>query len=145
MFRSTPLRIGFAAALACFAWLMLSTWRTDTPSVRGASSMMAALALLVAVGIAAPTRGRIALRIGAGVIGTAYVVYFAVELWQLLRGESQRLRPGEPSALMAGIGLLVYAVPMLIFAVAGYPGERYRSLADFFKGKTDDERAGPAG
>jgi hypothetical protein len=135
MFRNRLIRIMLTAVLAAFAWAMLSTWPTDSPKVRVAGSMMVALALPLAGGVAAPTRGRFALRVGAGIIGLAYVGYFVIELWQLLRGDRQPLRAGEPSATMAGIGVLIYAVPMLIFAASGYPGSRYRSLYDFLRGR----------
>jgi hypothetical protein len=138
MFSNRPLRVTLAALLVGFAWLMLSTWPDDFVRVRVARSMMAAFALLLALGIVAPIRGRIALRLGAGIVGAVYVIYFGRELWHLVLGERQPLRPGQPSATMAGLGLLVYGVPMLIFAVSGYPGRRYRSVGDFLRGKADD-------
>lgn len=74
-----------------------------------------------------------------GVIGLSYVVYFVAELAKLLGGERQPLAPGQPSATMAGLGLIFYSVPFLIFAISGFPGKRWQSLGDFWKSKEAED------
>jgi hypothetical protein len=145
MFRNRLGRTTLVVALIGFAWLMLSSWSADNARVRLASAMMAAFAVLLALGIAAPHRARWALRLGAGMIGVSYLIYFLVEVWRLLGGERQELRPGQPSATMAGLGVLVYAIPMIVFAISGYPGDRWRSVRDFLRDRRAGDDHDPAG
>lgn len=54
-----------------------------------------------------------------------YIIYFDTELLALLRGEPQKFQPGRPSALMAGFGILMWAIPLFVYTVSGRTrGER---------------------
>lgn len=116
---SRPSRFILAAVLVLLAWMVLSGWETDTPKARVFSAVFAAFMLILALGLAAPSRFGIAFRIVAGVVAVAYTWYFVSEVLALLRGANQPLRMGQPSALMAGIGLLIFGVPALVFALSG--------------------------
>ena len=144
MFRSVPIRIALILALSWFIWVILGTWEADSQTARGVESVFSTLCLFLIVGFLAPNRAVWALRIAAGIIGAGYVAYFLSQLASLLHGERQELRVGQPSATMAGFGLLIYAVPCLIFAVSGFPGTRWRSLAGFWRGEPEPEDHDPA-
>ena len=116
---SRPARWILAAVLLAFAWLVLSGWASDTPRVRAISAVIAGLMVLGAAGAVAPTRLAWALHIVAGAASLGYIVYFVTEVVDLVRGEPQPLRLGQPSAVMAGIGLIVFAIPLGVFAVSG--------------------------
>lgn len=105
--------------LFLFAWMVLSDWSTDSVRMRAINSVISALMMTFAIGLAAPSRFILALRFVAGAIGIAYLLYFAGEVWALLSGQSQPIRAGQPSVLMAGFGLLVFGIPALIFAFSG--------------------------
>jgi ABC-type amino acid transport system permease subunit len=75
--------------------------------------------LLLALAIALPRTASWALRLVAGAVGGAYVVYFVSELWGLATGHPHPLAIGQPSATMAGLGLLIIGLPMLVFALSG--------------------------
>ena len=98
---------------------MLAGWATDSPRTRVGTVAICGVVLLLVLGIALPKRAKWALRVVAGVIGAAYVVYFGAELWGLVAGHPQPLRLGQPSATMAGIGLLIFGIPMLVYALSG--------------------------
>ena len=120
MIRSRFLRITLIAALLGFAGTMIMSWAPgDRPAARAVSVGLVLLAITFAVGLAFPDRRRIALRIVAGTVVLVYVVYFAVYAWRLLHGEPQPFGIGRPSALMAGIGLLVWGIPLLVYALSG--------------------------
>lgn len=136
---SRPARWLLVVVLLLFTWMMLAGWETDPPRTRAFSATAAALMLLLGAGLAAPRRLVVALRIVAGAIALLYLAYFVVEVVRLLRGEAQPFRLGEPSALMAGLGLLVFGVPAIVFALGG---ERV-GLARVFDrraSREDDER-----
>lgn len=121
--------------------VFLSGWSTASHQVRFAMASLSILCVLLAVGIATCGRLLWALRLAAGAVGIAYVAYFVLQLWALLRGERQVLTPGQPSATMAGIALVVYAVPLLVFAISGFQGARWRTIRDFWHGReTAEER-----
>ena len=143
MFRSLPLRTALILALSWFIWVLFGTWDTDAPTARMVEGMLAALCLFLILGLAAPTRALWALRIAAGLIALGYIAYFLAEVAALLHGEHQAFRLGQPSALMAGFGLVAFAVPCLIFAVSGFPGERWTSFGSFFRRDTDPEDHDP--
>jgi hypothetical protein len=75
--------------------------------------------LTLVAGLLAPTRLRLAFRVLAGAIGMGYAAYLVSELWSLLRGDVQPLAFGRPSALMAGLGFVVFGIPALVFAFSG--------------------------
>ena len=108
-----------AVVLVVFAAMTLSGWATDTPSVRLATAIFAALMLLGAAGAIAPHRFRWALHVIAGAVSLGYIWYFIDEVMRLVRGEAQPIRMGQPSAVMACVGLIVFAIPLGIFAVSG--------------------------
>jgi hypothetical protein len=99
-----------------FIWMVLSGWDTDTTKARIISAAVAGFMLLLVLGLVAPNRFVVALRVAAGMVALLYFGYFLTYVASLLRGERQEIRVGQPSALMAGIGLLIYGVPALIFA-----------------------------
>ena len=116
-------RIVLILALLGFVW-MINAGPADpadapTASQRVVGIVVSSVALLFAIGLAFPRRGRVATRIVAGCVVLAYLAYFVTELIELLRGEQQEFTRGEPSALMAGIGLLVWGVPMIVYALGG--------------------------
>jgi hypothetical protein len=116
---SRILRVVLLATLLGGVWLMLAGWATDSPRDRFIDASISAVVLLFALGVALPVRASWAFRIVAAVIGVTYLAYFGSELWDLLRGRPQPLRVGEPSVLMAGLGLLIIGVPSLLFALSG--------------------------
>ena len=144
MFRSVPIRIVLILALIWFVWVILATWATDLPTARTVEAILASLCVFLIIGLAAPTRAFWALRLAAGIIGIGFVAYFAAELTSLMRGERQELRVGQPSAIMAGLSLVVYAVPCLIFAASGFTGRRWRGVGAFWRGEADREDHDPA-
>ena len=99
--------------------MTLSGWGTDSPRVRAISVLLASLMVIGAAGAVASNRLRWALHIVAGAVAMGYVWYFVDEVAALLRGEPQPIRMGQPSAVMAGIGLIVFAIPLGVFAVSG--------------------------
>lgn len=122
------------AFILLFVWMTLAGWETDSPRTRLYAGLFSAFMLVLALGVAAPSRFLIALRVVAGTVAVAYVLYFVFELAALLRGEEQHFQRGRPSALMAGLGLLVYGVPAIIFAL----GTERVGIARFF-GSRDTE------
>jgi len=129
------------AFILLFIWMTLAGWESDSPQTRLLSGLFSAFMLVLALGVAAPSRFLIALRTVAGTVAVVYLVYFVTQLAALLRGEEQHFQRGRPSALMAGIGLLVYGVPAIIFAL----GTERVGLARFFRPRDaaseDDDRA----
>jgi hypothetical protein len=99
------------------AWIFLTGWDDATASQRVWSAGLAAFMLVGSFGVLAPTRFRIALRVIAGATAVGYIAYFVSELAALLNGQPQQFRIGQPSVLMAGLGLIVYAVPCLVYAI----------------------------
>jgi hypothetical protein len=88
-------------------------------------------ALTFAVGLIFPGRRRIALRAVAGGAAALYAAYWAVEVWYLLRGDTQSVRIGQPSALSACIGALIWGIPLLVYALSGRTLREHR-VADSF-------------
>ncbi len=119
MIRSYFLRILLIGALLAGVWLILAGWSTDSPRDRLVEASISVVVVLFAVAIALPARASWALRVVAGTVGAAYLLYFGSELWSLLGGKAQSFRIGQPSALMAALGLLIIGIPMLVFAFAG--------------------------
>jgi Regulator of ribonuclease activity B len=92
--------------------------------------LLGLVSLTAAVGFAFPGRSRVALRITAAVVVLAYVLYFGWEYLELLRGHRQPFAVGQPSTLMAGLGLLVWGIPLLLHALSGRsPRERAYATA----------------
>jgi hypothetical protein len=116
---SRPSRFFLAAVLVLFTWMVLSGWESDSTRARAISGVIAAFMIVLAAGRVAPTRLRIALRVVAGVVALTYGWYFCSELVALVGGESQPIRLGMPSAVMAGVGFIVLGVPALVFALGG--------------------------
>jgi hypothetical protein len=108
-----------AAVLVLFTWMVLSGWDGDSDKVRAIDATVAAFMLLLALGVLAPRRLNVALRIVAGMVAAGYLAYFCGEVWALINGEHQVVRLGAPSALMASVGLLIFGVPALIYALGG--------------------------
>ena len=121
MIRSPVLRAVLVLALVGFAAFAIDLVWEDGGKEQGSTLMvgLALLALTAAVGFAFPGRRRIALRAVGAVIVLVYVAYFGVELVALLRGEKQPLNIGEPSAIIAGLGVLIWGVPLLVYALSG--------------------------
>lgn len=137
MFQNRYFRVALVILLVAMVYVFLSDWSTDSYQSRGASAAMSAILTLFAIGIATQGRAMWALRIGAGIVGTAYLVFFAMELRALLQGQHQRLALGQPSATMAGLGVFFYAVPFIVFAVFGFAGTRWRTLRDVWIGRPE--------
>ena len=105
------------AFILLFAWMLLSSWSADSSRQRVVESGLIAFMFVLALGLAAPGRFRWALRVAAGMVAVGYLAYFIVEVTGLFRGDSQPLSLNRPNATAAGIGLLVYGVPALVFAL----------------------------
>lgn len=116
---STTARLIVIIALVGFAWIVNTGWAVSTPVQRTAGIVLGGVALLLAAGLAFPQRGRAARRVVAGLIALVYLVYFVTELAKLIAGEPQPLGAGRTSALMAGVGLLFWGIPMLVYALGG--------------------------
>ncbi|HEY5061739.1 MAG TPA: hypothetical protein VII52_09410 [Gemmatimonadaceae bacterium] len=144
MFKNRFARGVLVVAVVGFAWMFVADWATSSNQARWIDAAFSAGSLLLAIGIAAPVRARWALRVVAGAVGLSSLVFFVVELRDLLEGNRQVLALGHPSATTAGIGLLVYGVPLLIFAVSGFAGKRWRSIRDFIAGRADTDNNDPA-
>ena len=125
MFKSPVLRGILIAFLLLFSGMLLSSWSTDTLVQRIASAIVAGLMLLFALGLLAPRRLGWIFRVLAGVVFLVYLAYFGHQLWRLLSGDAQSFSPGRPSALMAGLGLLILGVPCLVFALSGLPPSQW--------------------
>jgi hypothetical protein len=117
--QSPVLRAVLVLALLAFAaFCLFSVW---TEGGQGSALLvgLSLLALTFAVGLVFPGRRRIALRLVAASVVALYLAYLGVELWQMLRGEAQEVQIGQPSALMAGVGVLVWGIPLLIYSLSG--------------------------
>lgn len=120
MIQSRFLRIVLVAAVLGFGALLVASWSPDDdPLARAVTVGLMLLAVTFAVGVALPGRRRIALRVVAGAVVLFYLVYFATYAWRALHGEPQPFGLGQPSALMAGLGLLVWGVPLLVYTLSG--------------------------
>ncbi|MDB4908068.1 MAG: hypothetical protein JWO05_2852 [Gemmatimonadetes bacterium] len=106
-----------ACVILLLMWMTLAGWDSDSTKARVWSVAIAGFMGLIVIGLLAPKRALLAFRLTAGLVALGYLGYFISEVVQLLRGDQQQLRVGRPSALMAGLGLLVYGVPALIFAL----------------------------
>jgi len=124
------------AFLVLFTWMIFSGWSTDTSAQRGFEIGLGAFLLALALGLAAPSRFLWALRLVAGTVAVGYFGYFAFEVIQLLRGEKQPFSLARPNATAAGLGLLIYGIPALVFALAA---ERV-GVARLFGRRPRDER-----
>ena len=120
---STPSRIVLIIALLGFVWMLnagvADATQAPTLTQRVASIVVSAIALLFAAGLAFPRRGRLATRIVAGCVLLAYVLYFVTELVAWFRGKEQTMEPGNTSVLLAAIGLVIWGIPMLVYALGG--------------------------
>jgi len=116
---SPTLRAILALALLAFAAFCLQIAWTEGGPGTWLLIVMALVSVTFVVGLVVPCRQRIALRLVAGAVVLGYVAYFGMELVALFRGETQSLRVGGPSALMAGVGLLVWGVPLLVYTLSG--------------------------
>jgi len=143
--RDRFLRVVVVAALLGGVWLILAGWELDSPRVRFFDASISAVVLLLALGLAFPRRALWALRVVAGAIGLLYLVYFGLELRGLLAGHAKPIRLGQPSATMAGLGLLIIGIPMLVFALSGTSLMRHL-IADRHRGSRSDQSGsdGPA-
>jgi hypothetical protein len=119
MLRSPTLRIVLAVVVLVFAWMLLAGWSSETPRARLVLGGMAALLVLFALALLAPRRMAWGFRVLAGTVFLLYAAYFVDQARQLLRGDAQPFVLGQPSTLMAGLGLLVFGIPCLVFALSG--------------------------
>ncbi len=135
------------AFLAGFTWMVLAGWETDTPTQHLWDVGFAAFMFLLAIGLIAPTHSRWALRAVAGIVGAGYLVYFASETINLLRGERQVLRLSQPSATTAGLGFLIYGIPAVVYALGAERvglARLFRSRGRAQAGATGDASAEPS-
>jgi hypothetical protein len=117
--QSPVLRTVLVLALLSFAaFCLFSVW---TEGGQGSALLagLSLLAILFAVGLVFPGRRRIALRLVAGAAVAFCLVNFGIELWALFHGEAQEIRIGQPSAVMALIGVLVWGVPLVVYTLSG--------------------------
>ena len=125
MFNSPVLRGILIVFLLLFSWMVLSSWSRDTPAQRVAGAIVAGLMLFFALGLLAPRRLGWIFRVLGGFVFLVYAGYFAHQVWRLLEGDAQRFSPGRPSAVMAGLGLLILGVPCLVYALSGLPPSQW--------------------
>ena len=116
-----------------FIWMVLAGWASDTTTQRLWDAGIAGFMLILAIGLAAPSRFRWALRVIAAIVGFGYLAYFAAEAVALLRGERQPLRLSQPSATTAGLGFLPYGIPALVYAL----GAERVGLARLFRSSAE--------
>ena len=126
MIHSRVLRWIVAAASLLSAAFMAWLWHTDPSGSPLVTFIVIGIMLLLAVAMAVPRRVRWPLRLIAGVIGGSYALYFTMEAVLLFRGQRQPLSLGQPSATMAGIALVIWAIPMLVFAITGRLPRQHR-------------------
>ena len=141
MIQSPVLRIVLAAFVLLFAGMMVSDWGAEPPSRRWAIGIFVGLMVLFAIALLAPRRMRWAFRLLAGCIFLLYAGYFVDQARRLLSGTPQRFALGRPSTVMAGIGLLVFGIPCLVYALSGQWIPVYRTLrrGDDATRKPDDD------
>jgi hypothetical protein len=128
------------AFLLLFSWMTLSSWESDSTRQRIGSSIFAGFMLTLAVGMAAPRRFHVALRVASGVVALTFLGYFAWELAALLRGASQPLAFGQPSAVLAGLGFVIFGIPAAVYAI----GAERVGLARLFEHRPPSEPDDPA-
>lgn len=133
MIHSRALRWIVAAVALLSASFMAWLWHADPSGSPIVTFVVIGVMVLLAVAMLVPRRVRWPLRLVAGVIGGSYVVYFTLEAVLLLRGQRQPLTLGEPSTAVAGLALVIWAIPMLVFAITGRLPAQHRRA----------ERAGP--
>ena len=104
------------AILVGFAWIFLSTFSTDTPKGRVLGIIMAGITLIVAFGFAIPSRLGFAFRFFAASMGAGYLFMFYNEARKLSSSDDQPLTFKTP-AIATGIILLMFGVPLLIYAL----------------------------
>jgi hypothetical protein len=104
------------AILVGFAWIFLSTLATDTPKGRVFGIVMAGITLIVAFGFAIPSRLGFAFRFFAASMGAGYLFVFYNEARKLPISDNQPVTFQTP-AIATGIILLVFGVPLLIYAL----------------------------
>ena len=109
--------------------------------VRAISAVVAGLMIVGAAGAVAPKRLTWALHVVAGTVALGYTWYFVGEVVALLRGQAQAIRLGQPSAVVAGLGMIVFAIPLGVIAVSGVRvgpfGWRLRSRAPTHSDRDD--------
>mgnify|MGYP001419267268 CR=1 FL=1 len=116
---SIVLRIVVAVVIAILIYMTLAGWAEDSRRVRFFSISFSAFMLLLAVGVAFPSRGMWPLRAVAGIVAITYSWYAYTE-WRLVaHGEVQVFDIGRPSAAMALLGLFVIGFPSAVFALSG--------------------------
>ena len=76
------------------------------------------MALIVVICLV-PGFAHFPLRILAAMVAMTCIWYFVYEVVDLVRNGEQRIRIGEPSAVMAGIAMIVFGIPALALAVGG--------------------------
>lgn len=143
MFRNKLIRFILVTLLLGFISIMLLDWKTQLPSTRFAVVIVVGFATLLAAGLVLSNRDQRPLRLVAGIISLGYITLFLVEMLSFIRGKPQQLRFGESSLAAALIGLVVYALPLMLFALSGYQGTRWASFSDFLISKEDIPRGTP--
>jgi Regulator of ribonuclease activity B len=129
MIQSPFLRAVLVLALLSFGAFCLQIGWSEGGSGTWLLLVLALASVTFAIGLAFPGRRRIALRLVAAGVVVLYLVYFGAEFVSLLRGTAQQTRIGQPSALMAGAGLLVWGVPLLIYTLSGRTGREHAVAA----------------
>jgi Regulator of ribonuclease activity B len=119
MIQSPFLRTILVVALLAFAAFCVQVAWTEGGQGTWLLVVLALGSVTVAVGLVFPGRRRIALRLVAACVVIVYLIYFGAELFSLLRGTAQPIRLGQPSAIMAGLGILIWGVPLLIYSLSG--------------------------
>ena len=103
-----------------FAILMAVGRPEDTPTQRAGSMVVALLAVLFLLGLASPRRFRWAARTVTGAVFLIYLAFVCVETWRAVQLRSL----AGTSLVLALIGMLVWGIPALVFALSGaFPSE----------------------
>jgi hypothetical protein len=121
MVTNPVLRALLVLCLAGFVWALWLPDPEGTP-MKGQWLVIAltALAATFAVGLVFPTRARWALRVVAGLAAGVLFALFAYRVVLLVRhGPPRGGVLAIDSPLRTGLGLLLFGVPLLVFALSG--------------------------
>lgn len=125
LFSETPVYFwALCPFVLVFAILMAIGRPEDTPTQRAGSMVVALLAVLLLLGLASPLRFRWAARMVTGAVFLIYLAFVCLEAWRAIQLRSV----AGTSLVLALVGMLVWGIPALVFALSGaFPSEHRES------------------